>query len=216
MQITNLGHSCLLLDYDGARVLIDPGTFSNDITGIEGLDAVIITHQHPDHVDIDRLPAVRGSSPGARLLAEPATAAVLAQGGITAEPFAAGDTTSIGGVEIAGVGGDHAVIHRDLPRVGNTGLVLRAEGQPSFFHPGDMIDTTPEGIDVLGYPLTAPWCAAKETIEFLRAMRSAVAIPIHDAIVSAPGRGLYLMLTTNFAPEGTTVRDISGAGPTTF
>jgi L-ascorbate metabolism protein UlaG (beta-lactamase superfamily) len=216
MRITNLGHSCLLLEYDAARILVDPGVFSSDVSGLEGLDAVVITHQHPDHVDVDRLPAVLAGSPGARLLAEPGTVDALAAAGIEAGRFAAGDSTGIGGVELTGVGGDHAVIHADLPRVGNTGLVLRAEGEPSFFHPGDMIDTTPEGIDVLAYPLTAPWCALKETVEFLRAMRAPIAVPIHDAIVSPPGRGLYLMQTTNLGPDVTTVRDLSGAGPTTF
>lgn len=216
MQITHLGHSCLLLEYDGAKVLVDPGTFSSDFEFVEGLDAVLITHQHPDHVDLARLPALMAASPGARLLVEPATVDVLASAGLTAEPFAAGDRVSLGGLSVEGVGGQHAVIYREIPRVGNTGLVLRAEGAPTVFHPGDMIDTAPDGIDLLALPLTAPWSALKETIDFVRAVRPSVAVPIHDAIVSPPGRGLYLMQTTNFAPDGMTMRDLAGAGPTTF
>ncbi len=216
MRITDLGHSCLLLEYDDARVLVDPGTFSDDFEFVEDLDAVLVTHQHPDHVDVDRLPALLEASPKARLLVEPGTVEVLARAGITAEAFAAGAEASIGGVTVRGVGGEHAVIHRDIPRVGNTGLLFTAEGSPTVFHPGDMIDTTPEGVDVLAYPLTAPWCALKETVDFLRAMRAAVAVPIHDAIVSPAGRGLYLSQTTNLSPDGTQVRDLAGAGPTTF
>jgi L-ascorbate metabolism protein UlaG (beta-lactamase superfamily) len=216
MQITHLGHSCLLLEYDGAKMLIDPGVFSSDFDSVEGLDAVLVTHQHPDHVDLDRLPALMAASPGARLLVEPGTVDVLASAGVTAEPFAAGGEVTVGGVTVEGVGGQHAVIYREIPRVGNTGLVVRAEGAPTVFHPGDMIDTVPEGIDLLALPLTAPWAAMKETIDFLRAVRPSVAVPIHDAIVSPPGRGLYLMQTTNFAPDGTTLRDLAGAGPATF
>jgi L-ascorbate metabolism protein UlaG (beta-lactamase superfamily) len=216
MRITHLGHSCLLLEYDGARLLLDPGVFSSDFDFVEGLDAVLVTHQHPDHLDLDRLPALMAASPGARLLVEPGTVDVVASAGMTAEPFAAGERVSIGGVDIEGVGGQHAVIYREVPRVGNTGLVLRAEGAPTVFHPGDMIDTAPEGIDLLALPLTAPWSALKETIDFVRAVRPAVAVPIHDAIVSPPGRGLYLTQTTNFAPDGMTMRDLAGAGPTSF
>jgi L-ascorbate metabolism protein UlaG (beta-lactamase superfamily) len=216
MRITHLGHSCLLLDYDDARILVDPGVFSADIEFAEGVDAVLVTHQHPDHIDVERLPAVLRASPGARVLVEPSTVDVLSTAGIPASPFAAGDRVSIGSVELEGVGGEHAVIYKEIPRVGNTGLVLRSEGAPTVFHPGDMIDTAPEGIDLVAYPLTAPWCALKETIEFLRALDAAIAVPIHDAIVSPPGRGLYLMQTTTFSPDGTAVRDLAGAGPTTF
>ncbi len=219
MQITHLGHSCLLLEYDGARVLVDPGVFSSDFDFVEGLDAVLVTHQHPDHLDVERLPGLLAASPGVRLLVEPGAVEVLAGAGVTAEPFAAGEQVTIGGaggVVVEGVGGQHAEIYREIPRIGNTGLVLRAEGAPTVFHPGDMIDTTPEGIDLLAVPITAPWSALKETIDFVRAVRPAIAVPIHDAIVSPPGRGLYLSQTTNFAPDGMAMRDLAGAGPTTF
>ena len=216
MRITHLGHSCLLLEYDDARILVDPGVFSTDLDFVEDLDAIVVTHQHPDHVDVDRLPALLAASPGARLLVEPQTVELLAAAGITGTAFAAGDATAIGSVTISGVGGEHAVIHRDIPRVGNTGLVLQAEGSPTVFHPGDMIDTVPEGIDLLAVPLAAPWCAFKETAEFLRAVHPALAVPIHDAICSPPGRAIYLHQTSALAPAGTMVRDLAGAGPTDF
>jgi L-ascorbate metabolism protein UlaG (beta-lactamase superfamily) len=216
MQITHLGHSCLLLEYGEARLLVDPGTFSSDLEFVEDVDAVLVTHQHADHVDTARLPDLLAASPGARLLVEPGTVDVLAGAGITAEPFAAGDRVTIGGVEVEGVGGDHAVIYREIPRVGNTGLVLRQEGAPTLFHTGDMIDTTPDGIDLVTFPLSAPWCALKETIEFLRALAPSIAVPVHDALLSPPGRGLYLTQTTNFGPAGMTMRDLAGAGPAPF
>ena len=59
MKITHFGHSCLLVEIDGTRVLFDPGTFSHGFEGIEGLDAILITHQHPDHCDVARLPDLR-------------------------------------------------------------------------------------------------------------------------------------------------------------
>jgi L-ascorbate metabolism protein UlaG (beta-lactamase superfamily) len=216
MRITHLGHSCLLLEYDDARILVDPGVFATDLDFVEDLDAVVVTHQHPDHVDVERLPDLLAASTGARLLVEPQTVELLAAAGIAAEAFAAGDTVAVGSVALSGVGGEHAVIHRDIPRVGNTGLLLRSEGAPSVFHPGDMIDTVPEGVDLLAVPLAAPWCAFKETADFVRAVRPSVAVPIHDAICSPAGRGIYLRQTSALAPAGTVVRDLAGAGPTDF
>jgi L-ascorbate metabolism protein UlaG (beta-lactamase superfamily) len=216
MQITHLGHSCLLLEYDDARVLVDPGTFTPDLEFVEGLDAVLVTHQHPDHLDLTRLPGVLAASPGALVLGEPGAVEAMAGVGIAAAEFGPGDHAGFGSLTVEGVGGQHAIIHADIPRIGNTGLVLTAEGAPTVFHPGDMIDTAPEGIDLLALPLAAPWCAFKETVEFVRAVRPAQLVPIHDAVVSAVGRGLYLTQTTNLSPEGTAIRDLAGAGPTTF
>jgi Cft2 family RNA processing exonuclease len=47
MQLTHFGHSCLLVELDGTRLLFDPGTFSDGFTGLNELDAVLITHQNP-------------------------------------------------------------------------------------------------------------------------------------------------------------------------
>jgi L-ascorbate metabolism protein UlaG (beta-lactamase superfamily) len=216
MLITHLGHSCLLLEYDDARILVDPGTLSADFDFVEDVDAILVTHQHPDHLDLERLPSLLKSNVGARLLAEPGAAAMMAEAGVTADAFAPGATARFGAVTVSGVGGLHAVIHRDIPRIGNTGLVLTAPGAPTVFHPGDMIDTVPDGVDLLAVPLAAPWCAFKETADFVRAVAPAVAVPIHDAMVSAPGRAVYLRQTTALAPERTTVRDLAGVGPSPF
>ena len=47
---------------------------------------------------------------------------------------------TVGDVLVTAVGGQHAIIHRDIPRIGNVGYVLRSEGEPTLFHPGDAYD----------------------------------------------------------------------------
>ena len=64
MEVTHFGHSCVLLDTGAARLLIDPGNFSTDFENLTGLDAVLVTHQHPDHLDLERLPALLRGEPG--------------------------------------------------------------------------------------------------------------------------------------------------------
>jgi L-ascorbate metabolism protein UlaG (beta-lactamase superfamily) len=108
------------------------------------------------------------------------------------------------------------VIHPDIPRIGNIGLLLTTAEGPSLFHPGDSYQTVPDDVDVLGVPLAAPWAAARETVDFVRAVRPRIAVPIHDGIVGDVGRGLYVGLLTRLAPDGTRVQDLAGAGPTGF
>ena len=57
-------------------VLFDPGNFSHGFEGITGLSAILITHQHPDHADVTRLPALIEANPQAALYADPQTARV--------------------------------------------------------------------------------------------------------------------------------------------
>ena len=64
VQITHFRHSCVLLDTGSARLLIDPGAWSEGFESVIGLDAVLITHQHVDHLDGERLPALLRANPG--------------------------------------------------------------------------------------------------------------------------------------------------------
>ena len=73
MRITHLGHSCLLVETGAQRLLLDPGSFTPGFEDLEDLDAVLVTHQHVDHVDTERLPVLVAGNPGVRLLAESAS-----------------------------------------------------------------------------------------------------------------------------------------------
>ena len=70
MLITHLGHAAVLLEVADRRVLIDPGNFSAGWHGLTGLDAVLVTHQHPDHVDPEHIGALLDANPDAGDLAE--------------------------------------------------------------------------------------------------------------------------------------------------
>ena len=74
-------------------ILFDPGTFSHGFEGITGLSAILITHQHPDHADTERLPALVDANPQAALYADPQTAAQL---GGSWQAVNVGDEFSVG------------------------------------------------------------------------------------------------------------------------
>jgi L-ascorbate metabolism protein UlaG (beta-lactamase superfamily) len=190
MQITRFGHAALLVEAADTRILIDPGVFSSDETfALTGLDAIVVTHQHPDHVDVDRLPPLLAGNPDAVLLADPESAASLEAGDWTENADEL--ETVVKGITIRGVGARHAVILPSIPRIGNVGVLVDAPGEPTLFHPGDTYEHSPEGVDVLAIPLSAPWAKSSETVAFAQRVAPSVMFPIHDCTIADVAYGTY-------------------------
>ncbi len=221
MQLTHLGHSCLLIDVSGGRLLIDPGGFSN-VEGVRDLDAIVVTHLHPDHLDPAAVADLRRDNPRAALWLESDAADRLA----SSEPQLAsqmnrmhsGEAMHFGAVSVTPVGEQHALIHEYAPRPGNLGVVVKAEGEPSLYHPGDALDVEHEALadlDLLCVPINAPWARVADTVAFVRRLSPRRVVPIHDGLLNDAGRQMYLGHVANFgADTGIEVVDLKGAGPT--
>jgi L-ascorbate metabolism protein UlaG (beta-lactamase superfamily) len=223
MRITHLGHAAVLVETDRERMLIDPGAIDAGWRELTDLDAILITHLHADHLDPAGVPELLAANPGARVIVEPSIVRQAGQevpgvGTLPALPgatgLAPGDKINFGSVDVTAVGGEHAVIHADLPRLGNVGYLISAEGQPTFFHPGDSYGYIPEGVDVLAIPAYGPWAALKETIDFVRDVGANRGFPIHDGLLRDNGRDLIIGRLN--AMTQTEVVDLRGAGPHTF
>jgi L-ascorbate metabolism protein UlaG (beta-lactamase superfamily) len=215
MQITHFGHACVLVESADVRVLIDPGGFSSGFEEVRDLDAIVVTHQHPDHLDRGRLPDLVRANPDVRLFADPESLPILGELGLTAEEHHQAGV-DVGGLTVTPVGETHALIHEDIPRISNVGVTLSAEGEPTFFHPGDALDADPGHVDVLAFPLNAPWQASRDMTHFLRRLGVARAFPIHDGLLGQQGRELYLGQARNLGSKDTDVVDLAGRGAVTF
>lgn len=192
------------------RILIDPGNFSGDFTTLRDLSAILVTHQHPDHLDPDRfLDLVRGN-PQAHLYTDPMSVQVCAGFGVQAAAY--DGPVQLGEVTVTPHGELHALIHEELPRITNMGVALTAPGEPRFYHPGDALDAEPGEVDILAFPLNAPWQRSRDMAGFLRRINAPIAVPIHDGLLQRRGRELYLGHAEKFGGPDTRVRDLAGAG----
>ena len=198
MRLTKYEHACVLVEDEGARILIDPGIYSSGFETLTSLDAVLITHQHADHVDPDRLVPLLANNPDARVYADDATAEILREKGIEATVAREGEQINVG-VDVAVYGVNHAEIHSDIPIIPNVGYLMGGR----FFHPGDAFTMPDVPIDILGLPTGAPWLKAGEAVDYLRAVAPRIAVPIHEAVLVRPAT--HYALFERLALSGTSV-----------
>jgi L-ascorbate metabolism protein UlaG (beta-lactamase superfamily) len=187
MRLRKLGHACILLEQGGARLVIDPGSFSAP-DALDDAHAVLITHEHVDHVVPDQVSAAAHRTPGLRIWTNPAVADLLAGSGAQVETVADGDRFRVDDTfEVLVRGEWHAVIHPDVPRERNVGYLVDS----LVFHPGDALTLPGQAIDTLLLPVSAPWCKIAEVIDYARAVNPRLSVPIHDALLSNTGLGLF-------------------------
>ncbi len=182
MRLTKLGHACVRLTKDGGVLVIDPGAFSGaDI--LAGADAVLITHEHIDHLDPDTLRAAMTANPGLRLWAAEPVASQFADFGDRARAVAHGDEFTAAGFTVHGYGSQHAVVHPDIPIVANVGFLVDGE----LFHPGDAYTVPEDPVGTLLLPISGPWLKTSEMIDYGRAVAPRRGYAIHDALLSPIG-----------------------------
>lgn len=187
----------MLLETGSARLLFDPGKFSSGFEELRDLDAILITHQHFDHLDTDRLPALVRANPGAQLVTDEDTVGEIAKLDLRSTVARPGDQLTLAGATVTVVGGRHATIHPDFAMPTNAGFVVDAG---AFYHPGDALFVPVQEIDVLGLPMSAPWLKTSEAIDFLRGVNPRVAVPIHEALLSEIGFQVQQNWITRVAP----------------
>lgn len=182
MRLTKWGHACVRLEKDGAALVVDPGAFS-DPEAMSGANAVLITHEHFDHLDPDRLRAAMSADPGLELWTNAPTAGQFAEFGRRVHTVGHGDVFTAAGFDVHVYGSEHAVLHQDIPIIANIGFLFDSE----VFHPGDALTVPEDPVGTLLLPGSAPWLKLSEMIDYGRAVAPRRGYTIHDALLSEIG-----------------------------
>ena len=200
MRLTKLRHACVRLEKDGAALVIDPGVFSRP-DALAVADAVLITHEHVDHVDDEVLRTAMTGNPGLELWTNGSVASQYADFGGRVHTVAHGDVFQAAGFDVHVYGQKHAEIHRDIPIVENTGFLVDGE----VFHPGDALTVPEDPVRTLLLPGNAPWLKMSEMIDYGRAVDPQRGYAIHDGLLNSNGLGLMRnLMTLATGPSGGT------------
>jgi L-ascorbate metabolism protein UlaG (beta-lactamase superfamily) len=187
MRLTKYAHACVRVERDGAVLVIDPGSFTEP-AALDGANAVLITHEHPDHLDVPRLGDALTRQPNLTVHTHPDVAAQLAELGGMVQSVNSGEAFSAAGFQVKAYGGLHAEVHPEIPRVANLGFLV----EDSVYHPGDSFDLpTDAHVDTLFVPISGPFLKLAESVEFIRAVAPRRAYALHDYLLSEAGGKIY-------------------------
>lgn len=198
MTITKFGHSCFLIEEMDARILLDPGSYSTAQNTVQNIDAILITHEHPDHLSPESLRTILAGSPGAKIYTNAGVGKILDQENIKYELLLGGKLVAVKGVTIEGVGEKHAEIYPELPIVDNTGYLIAGR----FFYPGDALTMPGKNVEMLALPVAAPWMKLSEAIDFGRKVAPKYCFPAHDGMLKFPGP-VHMLPEKVLTPLGT-------------
>jgi len=187
VQLTKHEHACVAFEKEGSSLVIDPGSFSPDAAEIiAGAEAVLLTHEHFDHVHEAAISEALAARPDLRVYAPASLAGTF---GAYPEQFtavAAGDELKVCGFTITVHGDTHAVIHRDIPTVVNVGYLIDG----TVYHPGDAYYVPAASVPTLLLPTSGPWAKLGEAADYARAVRPERMIQIHELLLSEIGQNV--------------------------
>jgi L-ascorbate metabolism protein UlaG (beta-lactamase superfamily) len=199
-RITYLGHATTVIDVAGVRVITDPvlraRIFGRIITRAgetpaaldQAPDAILISHQHPDHLDFPSLQLIGADVP---VIAPRGSASRIKRSGMrTVSELSPGESTSVGAAEIVATPAEHDgrryPIGRQVPALG---YEVRGEGTRIYFAGDtDLFDEMADlaEIDIALLPIGGWGTKVGEghldperALEAARRIRPRVVIPIH-------------------------------------
>ncbi|HEX6449527.1 MAG TPA: MBL fold metallo-hydrolase [Trebonia sp.] len=187
MKLTKHEHACVVFEKDGESIVVDPGSFSagaGDI--IAGASAILITHEHFDHVNEVAITEALAARPELRVYAPSSLAGMFGAHNDQFTAVSAGDALTINGFSVSVHGSTHAIIHPDIPEIPNVGFFV----EESVYHPGDAYHVPDVRVGTLLLPTSGPWMKIGEAADYVRAVRPDAVVQIHEMLLSDIGLGL--------------------------
>jgi L-ascorbate metabolism protein UlaG (beta-lactamase superfamily) len=186
MKIKKFGHCCLLIEVDGVKLLTDPGSYTTEQQISEKIDAVLITHEHADHLHVESLKEVLKKNPEAVVITNTGVGKKLDEAGVAYTVVEGRSKTEVKGIEIEAYDGKHEEIFEEIGQVQNTGYFIAGK----LFYPGDSFKDPEREVDVLALPVAGPWCKIPDAVRYALQVKPKKAFPVHDGMIKPDSLGL--------------------------
>ncbi len=182
MRLTKYPQSCLVLEKDGARIVIDPGKIAMNAYSLDDfgdVQAVLYTHRHPDHFDerqveelLERDVLLFGNADVCGLLGQE-----------NATQVTEGQAFQIAGFQVTPRYLPHVPLVDGSPGPPNNGYIIDG----ILFHPGDGIELPGLKVDALAVPIAGPSISFRDAYRFAASVGAHTVVPMHyDTFLADP------------------------------
>lgn len=183
MNITKYEHACLVVEELGQRLVIDPGMFAVSLPmDVSEVVAIVITHEHGDHMDLERLRAILEVNPDATIFAPRDVLTHLTEIEAKKEVAEPDVSHTAGSFALDFYGKDHAIIYEKVP-CQNVGVFVNK----TLYYPGDSFTEPKKEVKLLALPNGAPWMKIGEAMQFMKKVMPRAVFPTHNALYSEAG-----------------------------
>jgi L-ascorbate metabolism protein UlaG (beta-lactamase superfamily) len=184
MKITKHGHACLEVEIDSQTLIIDPGSYTEELTNLGNVVAVVITHKHDDHCDDAKIAKIKKGNPAVQLFGTSEVAARLS--GLEVTTVYHGDYYEVGGFKLEFFGDMHQIIHQSIPLIQNTAVLVNGD----LYYAGDSYTPPDVKVKALACPTSAPWLKIGDVMDYIQEIKPAICFPTHNALLSELGHDL--------------------------
>ncbi len=174
MTITKYPHSCFHIEKNGKALLIDIGNFATakfPLGTVKPFDAILITHQHADHIDPELAQWLGDSD--VSIYSNQDVATTFPDLGI--EVIDDGQSQGIAGFSVTARDLPHCKMPDGSAGPPNTGYVIDSH----FFHPGDGIAIEDLTVENLAAPIAGPSVSLYSAVQLARQVQAKTIIPMH-------------------------------------
>ena len=184
MRITKHGHACLELEKGDQRIIIDPGFYTEPLTEMKNVVALVLTHMHDDHCYAEQVDRLAAANRGLLIFGTDEVRAKLDGRNVTAVHH--GDWHKVGNFELEFFGDMHQEIHRSIPLIQNTGVMV----DNRLYYPGDSYTQPDRAVEILACPTSAPWLKIGDVMDFVASVKPRKSFATHNALLSDFGHAL--------------------------
>lgn len=197
MKITKIGHCCLVIEENGVTIMTDPGAFSTGQEKAAGIDAILITHEHGDHLHTESVRQVLENNPSAIIFTNAGVGKKLDEVGIRYTLLEGREKTTVKDLPLEAFDCKHEEIYEEMGQVQNTGYVIGDR----LFYPGDSFFDPGRKVDVLALPVAGPWCTIADAVRYALRLKPNIAFPVHDGMLQKDRLGSAHGIPAKILPE---------------
>lgn len=125
---------------------------------MKNIDAVLISHEHSDHIHTGSLADILAQNPSCKVYTNSATGKLLDEAKIPYENLDGKSSLEIKGVKVDIFHIPHAWIYEGIPQV-----------------------------PTLALPVAGPWLKIEESVDYAKAVKPDLAFPVHDGMLKHVG-----------------------------